>query len=91
MIRLEDGLYGAGVEDLLSRLREVEEAVGSVLVVGHNPTLHEVALALTARRTSLEHFPTGALASIAFGDSWSEVDESVADLESFVVPRELGD
>ncbi len=86
-IRLEDGLYGAGVDDVLARLREVDEAVGSVLVVGHNPTLHELALALTRRADALDRFPTGALASVAFTTRWAQLAEGPAELEGFFAPR----
>lgn len=88
-IRIQDWLYGAGVGDVLARLREVDEGVGSVLVVGHNPTLHELALALTRREDALERFPTGALASIAFAAPWVDLAEGTAELEAFVIPREL--
>ena len=88
-VRLEDGLYGAGADQVLARLREVEESVGSVLVVGHNPTLHELALALTGRGDALERFPTGALASMTFTRAWAELAEDCAELEELVVPREL--
>jgi phosphohistidine phosphatase len=86
-IRIEDWLYGAGVTDVLARLREVDEDVGSVLVVGHNPTLHELALVLTGREDALERFPTGALASVTVTTSWAEL--AGAELAGFVVPREL--
>lgn len=88
-IRMEDRLYGTGVEAVLARLREVDEDVGSVLVVGHNPTLHELALALTDREDALERFPTGALASVAFAAPWADLAEGTAELEGFVVPRSL--
>jgi phosphohistidine phosphatase len=88
-IRIQDWLYGAGVGDVLARLREVDEGVGSVLVVGHNPTLHELALALTGRENALERFPTGALASVAFAARWADLAEGTAELEAFVVPRGL--
>jgi phosphohistidine phosphatase len=88
-IRIQDWLYGAGVGDVLARLREVNEGVGSVLVVGHNPTLHELALALTCREDALERFPTGALASVAFAVPWVDLAEGTAELEAFVIPREL--
>jgi len=88
-IRIQDWLYGAGVGDVLTRLREVNEGVGSVLVVGHNPTLHELALALTCREDALERFPTGALASVAFAVPWVDLAEGTAELEAFVIPREL--
>jgi phosphohistidine phosphatase len=86
-IRLEDALYGAGVEQVLARVREVDEAVGSVLVVGHNPTLHGLALALTGRSDVLDRFPTGALASVRLTTSWAELAEGAGELEGFFVPR----
>jgi phosphohistidine phosphatase len=88
-IRLEDALYGAGVETVLTRLRTVDEAVGSVLVVGHNPTLQELALALAGREDALEHFPTGALATLSLTTSWADIAEGGAELVAFVVPRKL--
>jgi phosphohistidine phosphatase len=86
-IRLEAALYGAGVAQVLARLREVDESVGSVLVVGHNPTLHELVLALTGRTDTLERFPTGALASVTVTTRWAELAEGVGELEGFFVPR----
>lgn len=88
-IQLEESLYGAGVEQVLARVRETGDAVSAVLVIGHNPTLHELALFLTGRLDALERFPTGALASLAFGGPWAELGEGGAELESLVVPREL--
>jgi phosphohistidine phosphatase len=88
-IRVEATLYGAGVTQVLARVREVDESVGSVLVVGHNPTLHELALVLTERRDALERFPTGALATVAFTVPWAQLASGGATLEALVVPREL--
>lgn len=86
-IRLEDALYGAGIHEVLTRLRAIDDSVGSVLVIGHNPTLHELALTLTGRGDALERFPTGALASVAFTSSWPDLAEGGAELEGFFVPR----
>jgi phosphohistidine phosphatase SixA len=75
-VQLEDGLYGASSEALLARLRAVPDAVGCVLLLGHNPGLQELALALAARGTDLERveakFPTAALATLAV-PPWSEL------------------
>src|SRR5919197_6361745 len=43
---IERGLYEAEREALLKRLRAVEKAVQRVLLIGHNPALHELALLL---------------------------------------------
>jgi phosphohistidine phosphatase len=88
-IRVEATLYGAGVTQVLARVREVDEGVGAVLVVGHNPTLHELALVLTERGDALEQFPTGALATVAFTVPWAQLASGGAKLEGLVVPREL--
>ncbi len=44
--RLSDELYTAGVRALVGLLREVEESAGTVLVVGHEPTVSQTAAAL---------------------------------------------
>ncbi len=86
-VRLEKGLYGAGLGEVLTRIRQVDDTVGSALVLGHNPTLHEVALVLTGRDDMLERFPTGALASVTFTGAWADLTEGGAELEGFFVPR----
>lgn len=88
-VRLEDELYGASLDGLLARLREVDDSVGAVLVIGHNPTLHALALALTGRGDALDRFPTGALATVAVAGRWAELGEGAGELEDIVVPREL--
>jgi phosphohistidine phosphatase len=86
-IRLEARLYGAGVDAVLGWLREVDDAVGSVLVVGHNPTLHGLALALTGQEDALERFPTGALASVRFTTGWAGLSEGGGELAGLFFPR----
>ena len=86
-IRLEDVLYGAGIHEVVARLQAIDDSVGSALVIGHNPALHELALALTGRGDMLEHFPTGALASLALTSSWADLAEGGAALQGFFVPR----
>src|SRR5215216_6730711 len=42
-VLIEDQLYGAGPHELLARLRRIPAAVGSALLIGHNPGLEELA------------------------------------------------
>src|SRR5262245_45848993 len=83
-IRIEGALYGAGLHEVLARVREIDDGIASVLVVGHNPTLHELALFLSGRGDALAHFPTGALASLAFDTGWGDVGEGSGGLTAFV-------
>src|SRR5947199_10702028 len=44
----DERLYNAGADKILSAIRETNPAVGTVLVVGHNPGLHDLARLLIA-------------------------------------------
>jgi phosphohistidine phosphatase len=75
---VERALYGADADDVVGRLRELPDDDVSVMVVGHNPTLHELAVLLVdeddaAGRARLDTgFPTAALAVVALpAASWS--------------------
>ena len=61
----EEGLYGASEAGLLPLLRVLPREVGSVLVIGRNPGLGGLALALASEGTELarmrEKYPTAAL------------------------------
>jgi phosphohistidine phosphatase len=95
-VRLEDDLYGADAPDLLVRLRAIPEAVGSVMLVGHNPGLEDLVRGLGRDGDSgliariQAKFPTGALATLAFEGPWEKLGSTgPARLESFVVPGDL--
>jgi phosphohistidine phosphatase len=90
-VRVEPELYGAGSAALLARLQHVPAGVRSVMVIGHNPGLQELAQ-LLARHGSdelEEKFPTAALAALAFHGSWAGIDRGNAELIEFVRPRDL--
>jgi phosphohistidine phosphatase len=75
-------------------VRHLPDAVDSVLIIGHNPALHELALDL-ARPGSLtsrlaEKHPTGSLVELEIRvDSWTLVGEGAGEVVSFVRPRDL--
>jgi phosphohistidine phosphatase len=93
-VRYEDELYGASADELLETLHGVPEEIASVMLVGHNPGLEELALTLASpspeRREVEAKFPTGALATLAFpGPAWRDLAPRGAELVSFVRPRDL--
>jgi phosphohistidine phosphatase len=94
-VRFPNWLYGAQAAEIRDRLRRLDEAVGAVLVVGHNPGLQDLALDLVGdgERAALEQlrqkFPTGALATITTEMAWRGLGPSVGYLVSVVVPRLL--
>jgi phosphohistidine phosphatase len=78
-LAVERRLYSADADDVIEIVRDHGGDVPSVLVVGHNPTLQELALLLLERddagRARLEEgFPTAALAVVAVPvTSWARL------------------
>jgi phosphohistidine phosphatase len=91
-VQIEDGLYGASADDLLERIRQLPEQEGVVMLVGHNPSMHELALGLAKHPQELagRTYPTGGLAWFSFSGSWRSLAPGQAELTEFVTPRELG-
>lgn len=92
-VRIERSLYTFDGGALIARLGSVTSAC-STLVVGHNPAIQELAVAVAARGERLgdlaQKFPTGALAEIELpSDRWSDLADGAGTLTRFVVPREL--
>lgn len=90
-------LYEASVEGVLRAIAAHAGGAGEVLVIGHNPSIHMLALALTrdgeaelgARLRS--KYPTAALTAIdVAGDSWSAIRPGGGTLIAFVTPSDLG-
>jgi phosphohistidine phosphatase len=93
-VRVEPDLYAASAPALLERLRRVPDMVESVMVIGHNPGLQELALELarpgSAASELTAKYPTGALATLAFdAPSWQELDRDTTELVELVRPRDL--
>ena len=88
-------LYLASPETVLDLVQTTDDGVGTLLVVGHNPTTQEVALDLVgggdadALDALGRHYPTAALAVFAFDGDWDALGPGAARLERFVVHREL--
>jgi phosphohistidine phosphatase len=92
--RIEPRLYEAGAEELLGVLREIPERIQSVLLIGHNPSLQQLAVALARDSPEVERvqtkLPTGALVTLASPASrWRDLEWGSATLEAFVRPRDL--
>ena len=92
-ILIEPDLYGASSEDLLQRLRAVPDEVESVMLVGHQPAIQDLALRLAVEGPELGalrgKFPTAALATLTFEGDWSELGQHGAQLAAYVKPKQL--
>jgi phosphohistidine phosphatase len=89
-------LYLAAPDVMLRRLRDVDESVAGVMVIGHNPGLAHLAAALAPRgdRRALarmrEKYPTSGLAVIHLHiDRWEQIEPGAGTLTDFMVPAAL--
>ena len=95
-ILYEDGLYLATQAALMHRLRELDERSDAVMVIGHNPGLHELAITLAAPGSAgfstlaNGKFPTGVRVRFVIGTSWAEIDSTRHRLVDYVTVRSLG-
>ncbi|MFW8612210.1 SixA phosphatase family protein, partial [Mesorhizobium ciceri] len=88
-------LYDASAADILSQIGQTDASSGSLLVIGHNPGLEQLARQLAGPGSDAkaiarleEKFPTGALARVVFKGDWSVV--SPARLTHCLRPKDLG-
>ena len=86
--RVERSLYHASVDEVLERVAAADDALAGILLIGHNPTLHELAMVLAP--PGPDAFPTGALAGLRLEiDFWHEIRPGCGLIETYVVPRSL--
>ena len=88
-----DSLYTAGPETVLDLVRETDDDVTALVVVGHNPTIAYLAQLLDdgtgdedAGRAMATGFPAGALAWFEVDNTWEDLDLATARLVSFHRP-----
>jgi phosphohistidine phosphatase len=99
----EDRIYGEDATGLLALIREVPPATGTLLLIGHNPAIEDLALMLAAApgragpdavgagdlARMRAKFPTAAIAVLRPAGTWRGLAPGQARLAAFVTPRDL--
>jgi phosphohistidine phosphatase len=90
----DERLYLASPETLLDVVHQAPAGADRLLLVGHNPGLESLALALSSAgplRSEAElKYPTATLAEIALPiESWGEARAGDGELRRFIRPRDL--
>ncbi len=91
----EREIYEVAHEKIWKHLRNLPESADCLLLIGHNPGLHDLALVLaTADSAKLVpprggKFPTGAMASFRFDGAWKAVQPHSAVLFSYTSPKAM--
>lgn len=93
---VEDELYAASEDRLLARLRRLPDAVSSAMLIGHNPGIQDLGVALAAggppeaMARLAGKFPTAALATLELpSGSWRTLDHGAATLTDLLTPKRL--
>lgn len=89
-------IYEAAAGDILDAVRAAPDEAGTLIVVGHNPGLGDLAAALAGegprglRALLATEFPTAAFAVIAFdAPAWAGIAPGEGRLEHFIRPRDI--
>ena len=90
-VETEAELYGASAEQLITRLRRLDDQVTTVALVGHNPGVADLvdllAVAPASGGAAIDTFPTAAVAVLSVAGPWTALQPGCASLESFWAPR----
>lgn len=96
-VAFPETLYDATPEEILAELRRTPDAVETLLVVGHNPGLQQLADGIaggTSESKALarlrQKFPTAGLARLVFEGKWRGLNFDGARLTHCLRPKDLG-
>ena len=88
LVEIRPDFYGGGTDAVMSRLRQLEEGCGTVLLVGHEPIWSASVGGLCGN--AKVRFPTAALACLTGGvASWAELDWGAMELRWLLTPTLL--
>jgi phosphohistidine phosphatase len=96
-VRFVREIYEATAHQLLELVNQVDGRYCTVLLVGHNPGMEDLAAGLVrdgdddSLSQLREGFPTAALAVLSCDHDWAELSWRSAELDSYVRPRDLSD
>jgi phosphohistidine phosphatase len=103
-VSFEDRIYDEDATGLLALIREVPPATVTLLLIGHNPAIEDLALMLAARPGTAagpgtggpgdlermqEKFPTAAIAVLESAGTWHDLAPGQVRLTAFVTPHDV--
>ncbi len=92
----EDALYHASAAEMLEMMRAVPPGASRLMLVGHNPEIHALALDLVGsgpkhyRDKLKDKYPTAGLVVVNFtSGAWQSVTVNSGELKLFLTPKDL--
>ncbi len=87
-IEQDKSIYFGGTGDLLKIIRQTDSQTNIVMLVGHNPTVHETVNLLLEK--TVDHYPTCCVSGIQFDiDEWSVIKHRTGRLFVYEKPKNL--
>ena len=80
-----DSLYMASANTIINMIRSQDNHLNTILVVGHNPSIHEVFEVLTGKH--LIKYPTGTLTVVCCPSEWENLLDNFCEVGSFLPPK----
>ena len=84
---LKESIYHASASSLSQLIKEQDDEINNLLIIGHNPGLHILTETLT--NESIVKFPTCAFVKITNFNQWKDLDAGILNLELLITPKEL--
>ena len=82
-----DNLYHAGDEELLNIIRSIDEDKKILVIIGHNPSLHNLLEQITNKKFT--NFPTSGIACLQMDLEWEKVANTKSTLIFFKKPKDF--
>ena len=85
-LTIDERMYGAEPEDVVSILRGLDNTIDCVMLVGHNPTFTSLVNALG--HCDIDNVPTCGMAVLTFLiDAWEDIESVKGELLDFDYPK----
>ena len=85
--QFDERIYDASAGELLSIVQEVEDEIGRLILIGHNPGFEQLASTLLGDRVEM---PTGSLLEIEWPvKHWRDAGQGAGRMVRFLRPKEL--
>ncbi len=95
-VTFDTTIYEARPEAILASIQMVPDRIATLLVVGHNPGMEDLAAMLASPESDPAQlarmagkFPTAGLACFTYSGSWNRLGKETATLNAFLTPGDL--
>ncbi len=88
-IHRDESLYTFDRDEVLTWLRQQDDAVATALLIGHNPALTDL-VNLLAGYTAIDNLPTAGFVHFSLNVAhWGDLEYGCGEIETAILPRQL--